>query len=118
YHLHFHSFPTRRSSDLAQSISKPLVEVCIFVAAKHYGPMDVERRTQAHQEEIGAIIAALLFPRFTLPRSFAPLKFGIPNAYAWLGVRHCCVNAKSSPDTSENLRRKQNEQPRLGSEPA
>jgi hypothetical protein len=59
---------------------------------------------QAFQNLI-AVAAFLSFPTFNhLPRSFLPLKFGIPNADAWLSGRHSCRNGK--PRHTQNFRRK------------
>src|ERR1700730_17544262 len=65
------------------------------------------RGIQPYQDLI-AILAVLLFPTFNhLPGSSGPLKFGIPNAYARLWVRHSVQNGK--PRNERKHRRKQND---------
>ena|ERR1700722_13006847 len=57
--------------------------------------------TQAYPDPI-SIVAILIFPTFNLlPRSRAPLKFGIPNASLVMGAAFSVRMA--SPDTSENV---------------
>ena len=52
-----------------------------FGCREQYGVTSVERGTQAYQADLTSIVAALLFPAFNhLAGSFAPLKFGSPNA--------------------------------------